>query len=662
MKRIFFLLSLVFTFVNLVGGLEAKEVPLSSLDVGKIQQGYGSPQVDKSVGGNPLSIGGVKFAKGLGTHAISTFAIDLKKGATGFSASVGVDDDVNDPRGSVEFLVYGDGKVLWQSGLMKTGDAPKKAEVSLKGVKTLRLIVSDGGNGIDYDHADWADAMLTVDGEAPVAMAIDDALILTPPSPPEPQIHGAKVFGTHPGHPFLFTVAATGDRPMTFSAENLPAGLSLDAATGQITGTTPAAGDYTATLHAKNARGEASRQLVIKAGDKIGLTPQMGWNSWNCFASAVTADNIRAAADEMVKTGLINHGWTYVNVDDFWQVHPGSSDPTLQGPERNPDGSIHPNPRFPDMKALADYVHSKGLKAGLYSSPGPLTCGGCVASYQHEDQDAKQYGDWGFDYLKYDWCSYGSIYDAGQHGTGLEGQKAPYILMAQSLKKVNRDIFFSYCQYGMGNVWEWGEATGGQSWRTTGDIVDEWTSMIQNSARQIGLEKYVEPGAWNDPDMLVVGKVGWGPSLHPTRLTPDEQYTHISLWCLQAAPLLIGCDLTQLDGFTLNLLTNDEVLDLDQDALGKQASLVNHMTQTSVSGNAETEVWAKPLEDGSVAVGLFNLGLEPVTVTADWADLKLSGSRKVRDLWRQKELGTFSDKFATEVPSHGVVLVKMAKP
>jgi alpha-galactosidase len=486
------------------------------------------------------------------------------------------------------------------------------------------------------------------------AVAADEPASLTPPSPAVPEIHGAKIFGVRPGHPFLFTVAATGDRPMTFAADHLPAGLILDASTGQITGTAPGAGRYAVTVHARNALGEAQRPLLIVVGNTIALTPPMGWNSWNCFAGAVTEADVRAAADAMVQSGLINHGWTYVNVDDFWQVNPkqGAKDPTLAGPERNPDGTIHPNPRFPDMKGLADYIHARGLKAGLYSSPGPYTCGGCTGSYGHEDEDARQYAAWGFDYLKYDWCSYGKIY---QKKDGIEGMRKPYRVMAASLAAVPRDIVFSFCQYGMGDVWKWGARTGGNLWRTTGDIRDEWPSVMKNGSRQIGLEGYAGPGHWNDPDMLVVGDVGWGPKLHPTGLTPDEQYSHVSLWCLQAAPLLIGCDLTHLDAFTLGLLTNDEVLEVDQDALGKAASIVPLSTKAKTT----IQIWSRPLEDGSLAVGIFNVGPFPITDGISWSDLHLVGPHRVRDLWRQKDLGTFGKKFESEIPSHGVVLVRI---
>jgi alpha-galactosidase len=478
---------------------------------------------------------------------------------------------------------------------------------------------------------------------------------LTPVSPPTPLIHGAKVFGARPGSPFLFTVAATGDRPLTFSADNLPVGLVLDPNTGIITGTTPPSGDYKVTLHAKNALGETQRPLLIKAGNTLALTPPMGWNSWNCFAGAVSDAKIRAAADAMVSSGLINHGWTYVNVDDFWQVNPKSKDATLHGPERDASGTILPNSRFPDMKALADYIHGKGLKAGLYSSPGPYTCGGCTGSYQHEEQDAGQYAAWGFDYLKYDWCTYGKIYKQEE---GVDGMKKPYQVMAVALGKVPRDIVFSFCQYGMGNVWEWGAATGGNSWRTTGDIVDNWKRMMRNASRGDGIESYAGPGHWNDPDMLVVGQVGWGPNLHASHLTPDEQYTHISLWCLQAAPLLIGCDLTQLNPFTLGLLTNDEVIDIDQDPLGQAA----HVVRPAMGGYTPVQIWARQLEDGSVAVGLFNLGAAPVDGVVNWSDLQLSGPQTVRDLWRQTDLGQFEGKFESQpIPPHGVELVRVTR-
>ena len=381
----------------------------------------------------------------------------------------------------------------------------------------------------------------------------------------------------------------------------------------------------------KGPAGSSSATLTIVGGEhQLALTPPMGWNSWNVWGGQVDADKIRAAADAMVKSGLAAHGFQYVNIDDTWEG------------KRDADGVLHPNAKFQDMKALADYVHAKGLKLGVYSSPGPKTCAGYEGSDGHEEQDAKTYGEWGVDYLKYDWCSCKS-----------KDLRAPYALMRGALDKSGRDIVYSLCQYGMGDVWTWGKDVGGNCWRTTGDINDSWNSMSGIGFGQDGHEKFAGPGHWNDPDMLVVGKVGWGRP-HPTKLTPNEQVTHITLWSLLSAPLLIGCDMTQLDPFTTALLGNDEVLAVDQDALGKPAG--------RKAKDGMLEVWARPLSDGTVAVGLFNRGGAPAEVTARWADVGVQGEQPVRDLWRQKDLGAFTDSFKATVPRHGAVLVKVGKP
>ncbi len=452
-------------------------------------------------------------------------------------------------------------------------------------------------------------------------------VILTPKPSANPKINGADVFGVRPGSPFLYNIPATGERPMKFLVENLPAGLQLDSNTGIITGTISKKGEYIVTFKATNNLGTTEKKFRIVCGDKIALTPPMGWNSWNCFASSVSDKKVRSAAEAMVKSGLINHGWTYINIDDYWETKPGSDDTTLQGDPRDTNGFINPNKRFPNMKTLGDFIHSNGLKMGIYSSPGPLTCGGCIASFKHENQDAQTYGKWGVDYLKYDWCSY-----EGDRND-MNDLKKPYFVMRNALDKVNRDIVFSLCQYGMGEVWRWGAEVGGNCWRTTGDITDTWQSMSSIAFNQAGHERYAGPSHWNDPDMLVVGMVGWGENLHPTRLTPDEQYTHISMWSLLSAPLLIGCDMTRMDDFTLSLLTNDEVIAVDQDSLGRQASRIYK--------NGDTEVWAKDLEDGSKAVGLFNLGKTKTEIAVDFKLLELKGNRLVRDLWRQQDLGEF---------------------
>jgi alpha-galactosidase len=627
-----------------------KQVALCDLDISKTQQGWGSPRKDVSVEGNPLQIAGQMFARGLGTHADSALYVQLNGGSRRFTAMVGVDDEVGRP-GSVEFRILGDGKELLKSGMIRRGEAARKVDVDVSGIMLLVLIVNSGPDGINYDHADWAEAAFEVVGPEPRTIdgPREEAVILTPKPSPKPRINGARVFGVRPGSPVLYTIAATGQRPMQFAAEGLPAGLSLNATTGRITGRLQQRGEYRITLTASNSRGKTSRSLRLVVGDTIALTPPMGWNSWNCFASAVTAEKVRAAADAMVSSGLIDHGWTYINIDDYWQVKPGATnDPTLQGPQRDEQGRIVPNPRFPDMKELADYVHARGLKIGLYSSPGPLTCGGCIGSYRHEEQDAQRYGEWGFDYLKYDWCSYGQI--APRNPSRADLMK-PYAVMQAALSKVRRDIVYSLCQYGMGDVSQWGATVGGNCWRTTGDITDTWGSMSSIGFGQADLAQYAGPGHWNDPDMLVVGKVGWGPNLRDSHLTPNEQYTHISLWCLLCSPLLIGCDMTQLDDFTLNLLTNDEVLEVNQDPLGQQAR--------RVAQHGSAEVWAKKMEGGSTVAGLFNRDEVESDVIAEWSDLGLSGTMKARDLWRQKDVGVFTDGYTATVPRHGVVLIRL---
>lgn len=463
--------------------------------------------------------------------------------------------------------------------------------------------------------------------------------ILTPEAPETPQINGAKVFGVRPESPFLFKISASGLKPIKYSVENLPEGLTVDNNTGIITGVLKETGEYKMIFVAENDKGIDKCEFMVKAGDLLTLTPPMGWNSWNCWGLSVSDEKVRSSAQALIDKGLIDYGWTYINVDDSWE-----------NDVRDLDGTLRPNSKFPDMKALGDYLHNLGLKFGIYSSPGPLTCGKYWGSYQHEKQDATMWASWGVDFLKYDWCDYTHIYDKeGDHS--LSAHMKPYQIMEKALKEQDRDIVYSLCQYGMRDVWQWGAAVNGNLWRTTGDIVDTWASLKDiGFDRQAALAHFAKPGRWNDPDMLIVGKVGWSDNLRPTRLTYDEQYTHISLWSLLAAPLLIGCDISQLDDFTLNLLTNAEVIAVNQDVLGKQAERLVE--------DGDKQVWVKPLEDGTYAIGIFNLGLEDTVMEVKWSDLGLPESVNVRDIWRQKDLGSFNGTFREKIPAHGVILIK----
>lgn len=616
---------------------------LETLDLAAMDQAWGGPQAALSVDGAPLTMDGKVYEHGVGTHAYSEMIIDLKGAATEFHAVVGVDDETED-RGSVVFIVVVDGREAARTDILHGSNPPATLDVDLHGAQELLLIVDDAGDGMGSDHADWADAFLVL---APRATERPES-VLVPPGPdpqitvdrsPQPQIHAPRITGATPGAPFLFRIPATGTAPLKFAAKDLPEGLTLDPDTGIITGVLTAAGSTAVELTVANDYGTTSSVLTIVGGrHQLALTPPMGWNSWNVWGTSVDDAKVRAAADGMVASGLASYGFQYINIDDAWEA------------ERDEQGRIQTNEKFPDMKALADYVHSKGLKLGIYSSPGPKTCAGYEGSYEHEFQDAQTYAEWGIDLLKYDWCSYGGI---AQDDSRAEYRK-PYELMRQALDACGRDIVYSLCQYGMDRVWEWGADVGGNYWRTTGDIVDTWASMSHIGFSQAEHAPYAGPGHWNDPDMLVVGRVGWGPELHPSRLSKNEQLTHITLWSLLAAPLLIGCDLSQLDEFTLALLTNAEVLEVGQDSLGRQA------TRVVVSGRQE--VWARPLADGTLAVGFFNRDRRPMTVTAHWSDLGLEGPQLVRNLWQRLDEGTFAEEYSAEIPGHGAVLLKVGTP
>ncbi len=481
----------------------------------------------------------------------------------------------------------------------------------------------------------------------------------TPQAPRAPRINGPIVYGARPGHPFLYRIPCTGIRPIHFSATALPLSLTLNESTGIISGTTPAApGNYLVTLKAENASGQVTRSFTIVVGNQLGLTPQMGWNGWYTLYEHPTDSDIRRAADAMIASGMADYGYQFVDIDDGWARKPGSSDEVLGEPMRNPDGTIRPNGRFPDMTSLTEYIHSLGLKAGIYSGPGPQTCAGLEASYQHEDSDARQYSKWGFDFLKYDWCSYTSI----AKDRSLPELQKPYIRMGSLLEKQDRDIVLNMCQYGMGDVWKWGHEVGGNSWRTTGDLGNVEGSSLPGfytvGFANAVLDAYAGPGSWNDPDYILIGTVGDANhsdlAAKPTPLKPEEQYSYMSMWALMASPLFFSGDMTKLDDFTVNVLCNLEVIDIDQDRMGRQARIIRKSGQELIL--------AKPLQDGSVAVGLFNLGEEPLTIAIDWKDVARSGKLTVRDVWRQHDIGLFADGFKSKVAAHDVALVRLIKP
>lgn len=481
--------------------------------------------------------------------------------------------------------------------------------------------------------------------------------ILTPPVSAKPTINGPGVYGARPGHPFLYVIPASGNRPMAFSANGLPPGLILNGNTGIITGSVQKPDRYRVQLVARNSLGTAHRAFTIIIGDKLALTPPMGWSSWYMAYDNISDTLVRRQVDALVSSGLINHGYSYVDIDDGWNLKPSAHDASAVSSTRTANGDMKPNSKFPDMPALAAYVHGKGLKIGIYTSPGPTTCGGYEGSYQHEQQDARLFASWGFDLLKYDLCSYSKILNGSKSVSDI---RKPYQLMGSLLKRQNRDFLFNLCEYGKGDVWEWGREVGGNFWRTTGDVGSPshelWNNVSSMGFGQAGMEKWAAPGGWNDPDNILIGDILWKGRLVPTPLTHNEQYTYVTLWSLLDAPLVFGGDMTQLDAFTLSLLTNDEVIAVNQDALGRQAAPVYR--------SGAIEIWAKDLEDGSKAVGLFNRGDQEATITVRWSDLGIQGEWSVRDLWRQRSLGRFRKTFKMSVGERGaeMILLRKSKP
>ena len=465
--------------------------------------------------------------------------------------------------------------------------------------------------------------------------------ILTPAAPAEPRFNTTPLYGVRPGSPIHFRFGVSGEKPMKFSSDDLPKGLALNPDNGALSGSLPRPGSYTFTVKAKNAKGEQTQKFTIRCGSTIALTPPMGWNSWNCWGLSVTQDKVVSSAKALIEKGLADYGYCYMNIDDGWEA-----------PKRNADGTIAVNEKFPSMKELGDWLHSEGLKFGIYSSPGDLTCGGYLGSIDHELQDAESYNSWGVDYLKYDWCGYGRKHATEPDRQTVASYVRPYLLMERCLRQQPRDIFYSLCQYGMADVWKWGHAVDANSWRTTGDITDTWESLYEiGFGLQPELYPYAQPGHWNDPDMLIVGKVGWSNNLRDSRLTPDEQYTHISLWTLLASNMLIGCDIAQMDEFTVSLLCNHEVNAVNQDILGKQAQ--------RVVLDGTIQIWSRPLSDGSYAVGIFNVGKSDARVDFKkyFKEMGISSLKSVRDLWRQQDLSTTDVNYF--IPTHGVKYLKV---
>lgn len=665
MKKTATFLIVCLCFSSGIFAQKAKTIWLDDLPIKSFSEGIPSVSAKTNAGGDSIRMNGKLFKHGIGVSSTSVLSFFLDGHATEFSAIVGVDDKgVKDL--PLKFYVIGDRKVLFESGEMNLGDEPKTVKVNLLGIKRLGLLVTIEEKGFNRSYSNWANAQFVMkDDFIPQNTPnSDEKYILTPQPDRKPKINSPKLFGARPNNPFLYTIAATGQRPMRFSVKNLPKGLTVDAKTGIITGKINQKGIYSTVLIAKNELGEATKALKIIIGDTIALTPPIGWNGWNSWARNIDQEKVIASADAMVKMGLNQHGWTYINIDDAWQGQRGGQ-----------FNAIQPNEKFPKFKEMVDYVHGLGLKVGVYSTPMITSYAGYiggssdsengkitdsiknnkrafryVGKYHFEQNDAQQMATWGIDYLKYDWR--------------IEVPSAEK--MSVALKNSGRDIVYSIPNSApFTNVKDWVRLT--NTYRTGPDIRDSWLSLYVSAFTLDKWSPYGGHGHWLDPDMMILGNVTTGTSLHPTRLTPDEQYSHVSLFSLLSAPLLIGCPIEQLDAFTLNLLTNDEVIEINQDPLGKSARLI--LEENGV------QIWEKPLEDGSYAVGLFNVadygktpesyfrwgGEKAKPFTLDFNKIGLKGKFQLRDVWQQKDLGNFENLYKTEIKHHGVVLLKITK-
>ena len=559
-------------------------------------------------------------------------------------------------------------------------------------VKNYTLASPDGKLEVRTQVGKTVSCSLVVDGKeivspSPLSITLSDGTctalsktdapdyskyILTPPAPDTPRINGPKVYGARPDADFLFRIPATGIRPMSFEAKGLPKGLKLDPDTGIIRGKVRKGGIYNVSLKATNKIGTAERVLKIVIGDQLALTPPMGWSSWNCYGTGITQERAMATAQALLKTGLADYGYSYINIDSGWQ-----------GIRDGKENALQPNSAFPDMKALGDYLHENGLKFGIYSSPWMGTYTGHLGSssddpegkswwveegsvtpyyqvdqtkitrdslfrfgeYSFARQDARQWAEWGVDFLKYDWNAIDAWWLKD---------------MRSALLATGRDIILSlscHTGYALGPVLQ----ENSELWRTAGgDLKDSWDKIVAAGIKQERWAGYTRPGSWPDADMLVLGKIGWGRGhmrefeRHWTHLTADEQYTHMSLWALLSSPLIIGCDLTEIDDFTLSLLTNNEVIDVNQDPLAFQAA--------KFSGDEDHAVYIKPLEDGSVAIGLFNFSDTTRMIGFRPHNLGLIGQQTIRDIWRQKDIAKIeqTDWWETPVRSHGVKLLKVS--
>ena len=509
MRNRFLLLAVLFILANTLKAQESK-VWLDELNLPGFNEAIPSAQAKMSTSGDSIQLLGKRFQHGVGVQSTSILYFLMEGKAKQFTATIGVDDK-SAKELAVEFFVIGDKKILFQSGTMKLGDAPKQVSVSLDGIQRLGLLVLPKEE-MQRSHTNWANAQFVMLGNSlPKNIPnSDEKYILTPPVSKAPRINSPKVFGARPGNPFLFTVVATGEAPIQYSVSNLPKGLSIDSKTGIITGVINSKSSYAVTMKATNKYGKAEKPLLIKIGDTISLTPPIGWNGWNSWAREIDKEKVVASAKAMVSMGLSSHGWTYINIDDAWQGQRGGKYNALQA-----------NEKFPDFKKMIDEIHGMGLKLGVYSTPWISSYAGYpggssnfengiypdsvrankrayryTGKYRFEKEDARQMAEWGVDYLKYDWR------------IDVKAAEA----MSVAIRNAGRDIIYSLSNSApFSNVQDWVRLA--EAWRTGPDIRDSWQSLYVSAFTLDKWGPYGGPGHWNDPDMMILGNVTTGAKL-----------------------------------------------------------------------------------------------------------------------------------------------------
>lgn len=503
---------------------------------------------------------------------------------------------------------------------------------------------------------------------------IAEKQILTPLPPPAPRINGPVICGARPGRQFIYRIPTQGQRPIQFQVQGLPDGLTLDADQGIITGVTPGRkGDYVMTFTAKNRHGEVSRPFKLVVGEKLALTPPTGWNSWGGQMINVSDAVMRKAADVFVERGLADVGFQYLGIDDCWmrltqEMYEQRKPAVVKkhasydyratgtiGPIRDEYGNILPNGKFPDMKALTDYIHSKGLKAGIYSSPGVKTCQDMAGSYGHQCADADQYAKWGFDLLKYDQCSGGAYLKRLKARVPGFQSKDFWAPMSLYLRSQDRDILFNLCQYGQDAPWTWAPELGIQFWRTGGDLnhhLDQYFTQALRIATT--LRAYNKPGQWNDPDFMYIDRIRdvskMGEPSVEIKLDTNQRYQYVTLWAIICAPFFFSCDVENIDEFTVRLLGNADVLNINQDELGHTAEVVRN-------DDKKETVMLKQLANGSKALAVFNRDAQnEATITVNWEDIGGCCEPEVFDVWRQKSLGSCKGGISVQLSANGVGL------